>query len=136
MFHLTTKTLYGLPAILDLVHQQGGGLVQARAIAERRNVPLKYLEQIFAALVKAGVVRSVRGLGGGYELARPASQTTAWEVIAALEGSRRELPKLAGRGVLRDLLWEADRQLARVFSITLADLAEREEVGDGAMYHI
>lgn len=136
MVHVTTKTLYGLPAVLDLVRQQGGGLVQARAIAERRHMPLKYLEQIFGALVKAGVVRSVRGVGGGYELARPATQLTAWEVVEALEGGAGQLPKLAGAGVLRELLWEAERQLARVFNVTLADLAEREDSAGGAMYHI
>lgn len=61
-------------------------LLKTREIAERQSIPLKYLEQIINTLKRQGLVASVRGSEGGYRLARPAAETTVFEILQALEG--------------------------------------------------
>ena len=69
---------------LALNHQKGP--LPLRIIAERQEISEPYLEQVFASLRKAGLVRAVRGASGGYVLARPASEITVEEILTALEG--------------------------------------------------
>lgn len=137
MFILTTRTEYGVPAVLELARQQGRGLIQLRAVAERNGMPLKYLEQIFSALNKAGLVRAVRGMHGGYELARPADQITLWDVLQVLEGRTRTAKTQSPRhGVLRELCRQAESRMAAVFNVTLTEVLRREEEYNGPMYFI
>ncbi len=67
--------------------------VQAKEIASVEGIPEQFLEQVLAALRRAGVVRSVRGAGGGYELARPARNITAGDVVRALSGPIAPIPR-------------------------------------------
>lgn len=83
---LTAKSEYGLLAMIDLASQTDGTPVSARTLAERRDIPQPYLEQLFAALRREGLVTAVRGAYGGFVLARPATQTTVLDVVEALEG--------------------------------------------------
>ena len=80
---LSTTTRYGLRALSDLC-SQGGGPVSVSDIAKRQNIPLNYLEQLFAKLRRGGLLRSVRGAQGGYLLARSAAEISIAEVIDAL----------------------------------------------------
>ena len=74
--------------MIDIARQgEAGALVTMRQAAEREDLSVKYLEQLGGALVKAGVLKSVRGVSGGYLLARPADQITAGDVLRATEGS-------------------------------------------------
>ena len=73
--------------MIDIARQgEAGALVTMRQAAEREDLSVKYLEQLGGALVKAGVLKSVRGVSGGYLLARPADQITAGDVLRATEG--------------------------------------------------
>lgn len=83
---LSTKTRYGLRAIIDLAKYYGKGPVMARAIAEEEGISENYLEQIMDPLKKSGLVRSVRGARGGFVLAKPPDNIRIKEVIEALEG--------------------------------------------------
>ena len=83
---LSTKTRYGLRAIIDLAKYYGKGPVMARAIAEEEGISENYLEQIMDPLKKSGLVRSVRGARGGSVLAKPPGNIRVKEVIEALEG--------------------------------------------------
>lgn len=74
-------------AMVELASRGEGGPVPLAAVAERQEIPLPYLEQIFAGLRRAGVVASARGPGGGYRLAKPAAETRISEIIAAAEES-------------------------------------------------
>ncbi|MFN2366690.1 MAG: Rrf2 family transcriptional regulator, partial [Desulfurivibrionaceae bacterium] len=65
MLTLSTKSRYGLKAVLALAENEGRGLLQIREIARLKNIPRHYLEQIFNQLGKAGIIRSVRGKNGG-----------------------------------------------------------------------
>jgi Rrf2 family cysteine metabolism transcriptional repressor len=83
---LSTRGEYASRAILDLVLHQGDGLVKIREIADRQEIPLKYLENILLTLQRAGILRSKRGAKGGYYLARPAELITVGDVIRAMDG--------------------------------------------------
>lgn len=82
---LSTKGRYAVMAMVDLAMHQKERPVGLAAIADRQEIPLAYLEQIFAKLKRAGVVQSVRGPGGGYTLATPAEELTIAEIVNASE---------------------------------------------------
>ena len=83
---LSTRTRYGLRAILDLAMYQGKRPIQLKVIAKHQQISIKYLEQLIAILRTAGLVRSIRGSKGGYVLARPAQEIRVSDVFFALEG--------------------------------------------------
>jgi Rrf2 family protein len=77
---------YAICGSFDLAYNGGGAPVQIRVISERQAIPARYLEQIFQRLRRAGLVRSKRGPGGGYTLARASAEISLREIIEALEG--------------------------------------------------
>ena len=83
---LSTRSRYGLRAILELAMNYGEGPVQIKAIAEKQDISNKYLEQLMAILKSAGLVRSVRGAKGGYILAKEPKEITIADVFLTLEG--------------------------------------------------
>ena len=83
---LSSRGEYASRAILDITMQGKERPVKIREIAERQEIPLKYLENILLALQRAGIVRSRRGARGGYYLARPADRISVGEVIRATDG--------------------------------------------------
>lgn len=82
---VSTKGRYGVRALIDLAMQEDGASI--KEIAGRQNLSHRYLERLFASLRQAGIVESVRGSQGGYQLARPADQIRMSEVVGTLEGS-------------------------------------------------
>ena len=83
---LSTKGRYGLRAFIDLAVYAEEETVPLASIAARQEISLNYLEQLMAKLKKAGLVESVRGVNGGYRLARPAEEISVGDVLRALEG--------------------------------------------------
>ena len=83
---LSTKGRYGLKAIIDLAIYSAQAPVSIHSISIRQGISERYLEQIIAKLKKAGLVVSVRGVSGGYQLAKPAEEISVGEVLYALEG--------------------------------------------------
>ena len=84
---LSTKGRYGLRALIDLALYSENETVSIASISARPNISESYLEQLIAKLRKAGLVTSVRGAGGGYKLAKPASEISVGDILRALEGS-------------------------------------------------
>jgi len=84
--NVSTKSEYGLRALIYLAGHSEREAVPAREIAEQWKVPVKYLEQILKTLKETGIVTSQLGLNGGYRLSRPATLITAGEVIRILDG--------------------------------------------------
>ena len=84
---LSKKSRYGLRALTDLAVNSKTDHVSLNSIAERNDISLQYLEQIFASLRRAGIVKSVKGPQGGYLLNRPAVRIAVSEILEALEGS-------------------------------------------------
>lgn len=86
---LSTKGRYGLRAMIDLAVYSEKEPVSIQSIAARQNISERYLEQLMASLKKAGLVISIRGANGGYQLARDASDISVGDVLRALEGDLR-----------------------------------------------
>ena len=82
---LTTKGRFAVPAMVDLSMRQTRGPVTLAAISERQHISLSYLEQLFGKLRRAKLVSSVRGPGGGYNLAKPIAEITVAEIITAVD---------------------------------------------------
>ncbi|WP_171240792.1 Rrf2 family transcriptional regulator [Ruegeria sp. HKCCA5491] len=93
---LSTKGRYAMVALADIALQPPDGLVTLGEISERQDISLAYLEQLFVKLRRANLVSSVRGPGGGYRLARPASEIRIVEVLAAVDETVDALQKGAG----------------------------------------
>lgn len=83
---LSTRTRYGMRAILELAESYGNGALRLKTIAGHQELSVKYLEQLMAILKSAGIVRSVRGPRGGYILAKPPGQIRVSECFICLEG--------------------------------------------------
>lgn len=84
---LSTKGRYGLRALIDLAQYSGEAPVSITSISARQDISERYLEQLMSMLKKAGLVKSIRGAGGGYVLAKEASKISVGDVLRALEGS-------------------------------------------------
>lgn len=89
---VSTKGRYALRAVVDIAENSTAHRVSLRSVAERQSISDKYLEAIVKPLVMAGVLTSVRGKNGGYQLARPANEITAGDVIRAVEGDIAPIP--------------------------------------------
>ncbi len=81
------RSRYGIRALIDLARNAENGSMQLNEIADRNSISVKYLEQIFASLRKAGIIKSIKGPQGGYLLARPPKDIRAADIIVALDGS-------------------------------------------------
>lgn len=84
---ITTKGRYGLRALIDLAKYSEIEPVSINSIATRQGISERYLEQLMTLLKKAGIIKSIRGAGGGYVLAREMSEISVGDVLRALEGS-------------------------------------------------
>ncbi len=93
---LSTKGRYAMVALADIALQSSDKLVTLGEISERQDISLPYLEQLFVKLRRADLVASVRGPGGGYRLARPASDIRVVEVLAAVDETVDAMHKGAG----------------------------------------
>lgn len=133
---LTTKGRYAVTAMLDLALHYGKGSVTLADIARRQGISLSYLEQLFAKLRRAHLVDSIRGPGGGYNLARTPAEISVAEIILAINenidatrcGGERNCQ--GDEPCLTHQLWEDLSQRIYEFlkEITLADLVERPHV--------
>ena len=129
---LSTKSRYAVTAMLDLALNGARGPVTLADISENQNVSLSYLEQLFAALRAKGLVRGIRGPGGGYFLGRDAGEITVADVICAVDEwveytrSRAHqndvLDQCTTRSLWNDL---SDQLYGFLADITLQDLVER-----------
>jgi len=137
---LTAKSEYGVLAAIELASCYGKGPVSAREIAERRQIPARFLEQLFVALRRANLVTAVRGARGGFALARDPREITVLDVVEALEGPLStsmcdaERDQTCGKSACcaASGVWvEATAALRDVFSsATLADLAAKQDAFD------
>jgi DNA-binding IscR family transcriptional regulator len=127
---ITTKSPYAVRALVELAKIGDGSPVPIGELARRRDIPVQFLEQLFATLRRAGILRSQRGVKGGYTFARPPGEVTVLEVVELLDG-----PLGGGaEGVFSEAAAAARAVLAKA---TVADVVEREARAAGAyVYHI
>lgn len=145
---ISTRGCYGMLAMLDLARKFGQGPVLIRAMADNNDLSRKYLHALLTSLKTAGLVRSVRGSGGGYALTRPPSQISVKAVVRALEGSLSpsecvedlSLCSRSGACVAHDL-WSRMNDIveAMLEQVSLADLIKTNKTassGEAIMYQI
>jgi Rrf2 family transcriptional regulator, iron-sulfur cluster assembly transcription factor len=131
---LNTRGRYAVMAMADLAKHGADAALPLPAIAERQQISLAYLEQLFLKLRRAGLVESARGRLGGYRLGRPANAITVAEVMAAVEedtrmtrcGGEAAKPCLPGERCLTHGLWDAlsDQIAAFLESVTLQEVLD------------
>ena len=145
---LSTRAQYGTRALLDLALHQNEEPVLLRAIAQRQQISLSYLEHLIAPLIAAGILKSIRGARGGVRLAKPPMEIKLSEIILLLEGSIAPVecvtnPEKCTRSelcVTRDVWNELKNAMNGVLeSTSLQDLVERhrtKRMPGEAMYYI
>jgi Rrf2 family cysteine metabolism transcriptional repressor len=133
---LSTRTRYGIRAIVELAQHEGKRPLQLKAIAERQDISVKYLEQLMSLLRSGGFVRSVRGSKGGYVLARPPEQVRLDQVFRCLEGpvttaectENQDYCERSADCAAREVWMKVEEAILRVLSsITLADMVSRTQ---------
>ncbi len=136
---LSTRGRYGLRAVFDIAYYSGGQPVQIKSIAERQEIPVRYLEQILNRLRRAGIVNTIRGPRGGYYLGKSPSEITVADVVKAAEGplslvrcreSRRKDQEChrAPTCVAKPIWDEASKRLTEYLaSITIQDICSKAE---------
>jgi len=107
---LSTKGRYAVMAMTDLAKQTDEKAVSLADIASRQEISLSYLEQLFARLRRGGLVKSVRGPGGGYRLARPAHETSVADIVLAVNEPLRAT-RCAGQGSPKGCMLGGERCL-------------------------
>jgi len=136
---LSTKGRYGTRAMLDVALHTDEGLVHLKDVAGRQEISKKYLEHLVGRLEADGLLRTVRGAGGGVALARPPSDITVLEILCTLEGSLAPVecvdrPEVCSRSVncgARDLWAELGGVMTGFLrAVTLEDLCERQREKD------
>ncbi len=132
---LSTKSRYGLRAMLCLALSGQDRWVMTKEIAEMQGLPLTYLEQLMMSLRKAGLVSAIRGAHGGYMLARDANMITLAEIVEALEGPLQiadcsDVPSCCTERAdcaLKEIFDNVNQVLYNAFAaISLADFADRQ----------
>ncbi len=143
---VSTRSDYGLRALIELAGHYGRGPLQSSEIALRRHIPEQYLDQLLTILRKAGFIRSLRGPSGGHELVRPPDQVCVREVIEALEGSlspvawlddppeQTDHPHHCGQREIWERIRAATGDILGSYSV--ADLLEREPQAATGRYSI
>ncbi|MDH5387705.1 MAG: Rrf2 family transcriptional regulator [Gammaproteobacteria bacterium] len=138
---LSTKGRYSVTAMLDLAIHDKAGPVTLGDISQCQGISLSYLEQLFSNLRKAGLVKGVRGPGGGYRLAKSASDISIAQIIRAVD-EKVDVTNCNGEGDCQDgerclthELWSdlSDRLYAFLDGITLAQFVERPGIPELSM---
>jgi Rrf2 family protein len=135
---VSTRGDYAARALLSLALRESERPTSVKEIAERTNLPQPYLEQILLAVKGAGLVRSKRGVGGGYVLARPPDRITLADILAAVEGPLTTLTDehdhCEGHCVLQEVWVGVSDETRRLLErFNLADLVERTRIGHAAV---
>jgi Rrf2 family transcriptional regulator, cysteine metabolism repressor len=127
---ITSKSPYALAALVELHRYGGRGPVPLAELARRRAIPPQFLEQLFAVLRRAGLLRSQRGVKGGYSFARTPDEITVLELVELLDGPLG----YGASGVFEEAAGAARSVLG---STTVADVAEAEaQTATAPMWHI
>ncbi len=126
-----------MSALTELARRSDPAPVPIMEIADMRGIPLHVLEQLFSALRRAGILKSQRGVKGGYTFLRPPREVTVLDVVECVDGPLR--PAANGGGGASGELWDdAQTRLADMLNaVSIAEMVEREARHDGAlMFHI
>jgi len=141
--NFTAKEDYGIRAVVDIAINRGDTPVQAKEIAARQEIPEQFLEQLLSALRRAGIIRSIRGAGGGYDLEGAPERITVGDIMRALSGPIVPNPRAGDSDAAKRLgggacdlkeLWERIRLAVCevVDTVTVQDLVDRHRARFGS----
>jgi Rrf2 family protein len=132
MLRLSRKTLLALEAVIDIAFNARPEPVQAKEITARQGVPQRYLEQVMQQLVRAGILKGVRGPRGGYRLAKERRRISVGDIVRAAELAEDETAEetsprseLGARIVTPFIQSLQDELMARLEAITVEDLCQK-----------
>ncbi len=130
MLSITSKSPYALAALIELYRHGDRTPVPIAELARRREIPVQFLEQLFATLRRGGVLRSQRGVKGGYSFARSPDEVTVLELVELLDGP-------VGHGASGVFKEAAEAARGVLLGYTIAEAAEAEaRAAQAPMYHI
>lgn len=130
MLRLTKKLMFAIEAVVDIAYNSGDHPVQSKDIAQRQGIPRRYLEQVLQQLVRADILRGVRGPRGGYRLARERRRIPLGEIVRIVGGmdtdeqdedTGSDLGRIALRPLWQDLQEEA---LVKLDAVSVEDLCK------------
>jgi Rrf2 family protein len=142
---LSTRTRYGIRAVLELAENYGNGPLRLKIIAQRQEISVKYLEQLMTVLRSAGFVRSIRGSKGGYLLAKAPGKIRISDVFRCLEGAVVIVECVENESycartndcIARQVWIEVQKAVMGVLqSITLQNLVDRAKHNKALDHHI
>jgi len=144
IMRLTTKGRFAVTAMIDLALRQEQGPVTLAGISQRQHISLSYLEQLFGKLRRHEIVESVRGPGGGYNLARRAEDVTVADIIIAVD-EPLDATQCGGKGACEGTkqhdghcmtheLWSTlnQKMVEYLDSVSLKDLVDKQRAREGA----
>lgn len=135
MITISDKSRLAVAALAELAGRPPATPVPIVDVAATRSIPLHVVEQLFGVLRRAGILKSQRGVHGGYTFRRPPEEVSLRDVVAAVEGS----PEATVTSPALDGLWSeiADAVEARLAAVSVADLVQRErQAREAPMFHI
>jgi Rrf2 family cysteine metabolism transcriptional repressor len=135
MLAFTTKSRYGLAAVLEMAKNHGNGPLHVKEIAARHDISPQYLEQLMTRLVKHGLVHAVRGQKGGFVLSRPPERIALIEILEALEGRLALVDSMSPDSPVCEYAAQAESALRRMLDVPLNEVLARQE-SRAMMFHI
>jgi len=127
MSGISSKGMYGLAAMYQLMQGKKDVAVQIKEIADKANIPKNYLEQILVILKREGLVKSIRGANGGYMLQKNPEQIFIYDIIDALEGGLCNEAAVNSNEILKLFWQEKQGKVREIFNIPLTELKKYEQ---------
>lgn len=137
MAGITTKGMYGLAAMYQLMRSSKGVPVQIKEIAEKGDVPQNYLEQILVLLRRNGLVKSIRGANGGYMLDKNPEDISIFDILNALEDGICNPAATTTSNEVLNLFWkEKQKKVRETFDVPLSELEKYEQQLNQQMMYV
>lgn len=136
MSGISSKGMYGLAAMYQLMQSPKDVPIQIKEIADKANIPKNYLEQILVILKRDGIVKSIRGSSGGYMLQKNPEDILIYDIIDSLEGGLCNEGSVNSNEIL-NLFWrEKQSEVRQIFNIPLTELKNFEQKYNKQMMYV
>lgn len=133
---ISSKGMYGLAAMYQLMQSEKGVAIQIKEIANKANIPKSYLEQILVILKRKGLVKSIRGANGGYMLQKNPEEILIYDIINSLEGGLCNEGSANSNEILNIFWKEKQDEVRDIFSVPLTELKKFEQQYNKQMMYV
>ncbi len=132
---ISSKGIYGLSAMYELLKHDNNIPLRASQIASRADIPLNYLEQLLGKLKKAGLVESIRGVNGGFLLSKSPSDICIKDIIIALEGDIRVVDDKSSNYILNLFFDDVGNEIVTMLSLSLIDFKKYQDRYNASLHY-